>query len=72
MTNTLLLREAIDKSGLKHGYISDCLGITYQAFLNKINNKTEFKASEILTLSKILRLSVRERNDIFFAVNVDK
>ena len=71
MTNTSLLKKKIDDSGYKLRFIAKQLGITYQAFLKKINNETEFKASEIAILKDLLKLTDEELKKIFFAVNVD-
>lgn len=43
------------------------LGITPQAFRFKLRGETEFKASEIVKLSELLRLTDRETRDIFLA-----
>ena len=72
MTNTLLLDEKINESGLKLRFIATKIGITYQAFLNKRNNESEFKAPEIQILCELLGLSLQDKEDIFFAPNVDK
>lgn len=66
MTNTNLLRKKLDESGYKSRFIAKQLGITYQGFLKKINNETEFKASEIQSLKEILNLTDEERDMIFF------
>lgn len=58
----------IDKSGYKLRFIASKLGITYQGFLRKINNETEFKASEIQGLKELLNLTDKERDEIFFAL----
>lgn len=50
MTNTELLREKIDQSGYKLRFIAKKIGITYQGLLNKINNRSEFRANEIQAL----------------------
>jgi hypothetical protein len=71
MTDTNLLNIAIERSGFKKGYIQKRLGLSATAFWNKVNNISEFKASEIELLTQILNLSARERNDIFFASKVD-
>lgn len=65
MTNTNLLRKKLDESGYKLRFIARQLGITYQGFLKKINNETEFKASEIQSLKEILNLTDEERDMIF-------
>lgn len=71
MTDTALLREAVTRSGLKYKKIAESLGLTTYGLQKKIENKTEFKASEILLLSELLNLTERERNAIFFAKKSD-
>lgn len=66
MTNTNLLRKKIDESGYKLRFIASKLGITYQGFLKKINNETEFKASEMQILRELLNLMDAEFEQIFF------
>lgn len=66
MTNTKLLREKIALSGYKLQYIAERIGITYQGFLKKLNNESEFKASEIKMLQTVLGLSKKDRDAIFF------
>lgn len=67
MTNTRLLIEAIEKSGLKKAWIAEQLNITTAALQMKITNSTEFKASEIIKLTKVLLLTKRQRDDIFLS-----
>lgn len=71
MTNTALLRKKIDESGYKLRFIAKQIGITYQGFLKKINNETEFKAKEIMILCDLLKIDIQEKELIFFTVNVD-
>jgi len=71
LTNTDLLKEILSDSGYKLAYVANKLGITYQGFLNKINNESEFKASEIQTLKELLNLTNKERDKIFFTKKVD-
>ncbi len=66
MTNTKILREKIDESGYKMCYIAKRLGLTYQGFLNKINNESEFKASEIQILCDLLNFNIQQKENIFF------
>lgn len=56
----LMLRKQISGRELAHN-----LGITENSFSRKINNITEFKASEIRIVSKVLSLSESESNYIF-------
>ncbi len=71
MTNTELLVRAIQTTGLKLKFISEKLGIGVGTLSSKINNVTEFKASEIACLSEILNLDGAQRDRIFFAQNVE-
>lgn len=66
MTDTKLLRDKIEQSGYKLRFIANKIGITYQGLLKKINNETEFKASEIQALYILLNLNEQEREAIFF------
>lgn len=72
MTDTELLREAIDRSGLKRTYLAERIGLTYQGYLNKERGESEFRQSEIEALSQLLDLNAEEREAIFFAHKVDK
>jgi len=60
-----LLKQKIDESGLKVGFIAKKLGITTQGFYYKMNGRNEFKASEIKILKDILHLSEDEITLIF-------
>lgn len=72
MTNTKLLNEKIAESGLKLSFIADQMGISRSALWKKINNKSPFNQYEIEKLCKILKITkLSEKNDIFFAQNVD-
>lgn len=67
MTNTALLRSKIQALGLKYAAVADSIGITYYGLQKKMDNRTEFKASEIMKLSDFLRLTDAEKSAIFFA-----
>ena len=67
MTNTALLKAAIQKSGLKYKYLAEQLGLSTYGLQKNIENATEFKASEILALSKLLRFDDATLKAIFFA-----
>lgn len=72
MTDTYRLKEIIDKSGYKRKFIADKLGITPFGLDKKINNVTEFKASEIDVLCSLLQIkTLVEKERIFFAKQVD-
>ena len=65
MTNATLLKAKIDASGYKIKYIAAQIGLSYQGFLNKIRNKTDFTAPEIKGLCELLRIEPEEMERIF-------
>lgn len=67
MTNTSLLEQYIEKSGYKKAYIAQQLGITSYGLSLKINNKSEFKASEMTILCSLLKINAKDKEAIFFA-----
>lgn len=71
MTDTIKLEMAITRSGITKKKLAERLGLSDMGLYKKINNITEFKASEISILQEILRLTHEERDAIFFALNVD-
>ena len=66
MTNTELLKEAINESGISIKAIAYKIGISRGGLYKKINNQTEFKASEIMAIADILRMDAKQRDHIFF------
>lgn len=71
MTDSKLLSDEISNSGMTVTFIAQKIGITREGFYKKLNNSTEFKASEIIALQSILRLSNNRRDEIFFANKVE-
>ena len=71
MTDSKKLSDEITDSGMTITAIAKKISITREGFYKKLNNETEFKASEISALQKILRLSNRKRDEIFFAKEVE-
>lgn len=71
MTNTYLLNQAIENSGLHIGFICNKLDISRTAFAKKRKNLVEFKISEVLILKEVLNLTDAQRDAIFFAADVD-
>lgn len=67
MTDTKSLREQIKKAGLKYKAIAEKIGISPYSLQLKIDNASEFKVSEVDALSELLGLSLREKDEIFFA-----
>lgn len=56
MTNTFELECAIKKKKLTKKQVAEFLGLSEYGFQLKIQNKTEFKASEISALCEFLDL----------------
>ena len=71
MTDTEKLNDAILESGIKITAIANKLGISREGFYKKLNNETEFKASEISAMQRILGLTNKKRGEIFFASKVE-
>lgn len=69
MTNTLKLKALIMEHGFTQEEVAKRLGISAQSMNAKINNKREFKVSEIQALTKVL--DVQDVDGIFFAHDVD-
>ena len=68
MTNTKLLEQKIEESGLKKCYLAEKLGLSPAGFRNCVTNKAEFKASHIRALCAELGVTtLEEKEAIFFA-----
>lgn len=68
MTDTGAVRDLIESKGLKYSFVAKAIGLTYQGFINKVENVREFKASEIDKLCELLGVSaLEEKERIFFA-----
>ena len=72
MTDSEALSKAIENSGLKLTFIANKLELSREGFYKKLNNQTEFKASEIVKLQDILNLSNKERDKIFLQIKLNK
>jgi predicted transcriptional regulator len=68
MTNKLELEIAIKRSGLTKRDLAKKIGLSEMGLYKKINNITEFKASEIVAISEIL--DIKNKEEIFFKKNV--
>ena len=60
MTNTGKLKAKLLEKGYTIQKIANEIGISYQSFSYKLNNKREFVASEIDKLCKILDISDKD------------
>lgn len=71
MTNTILLKKCLQKQQLTVKELADLLNVSRSTLSRKINNKSEFRSMEITKIQKLLKLSYKERDIIFFDNNVD-
>ena len=72
MTNTNKLKAAIVEAGMNQGTLAAELGISRQAFNNKLNGRTFFTEDELTKMKSVLRLDNSRFLLIFFEDNVDK
>lgn len=66
MGNMELLRNKIKDSGITYTAVARKIGVTRETLYNRLDEKSEFKASEIACLSDMLRLKKSEQDAIFF------
>jgi hypothetical protein len=65
VTDTKKLRKLVEASGLKYRFIAEKMNLSPFGLALKIDNKNDFKASEISELSIILGLSEEQISSIF-------
>ena len=70
--NLDLLNSKIEQTHISKSDLAEALGLTRQGLYNKLNGENEFKGSEIKIISKMLNLTIAERDNIFFADYVDE
>lgn len=67
MANFDLLNKKINDSGMTIVAIVSKCGISRETFYNRLNGNGEFKASEIVALTRTLHLTKAERDEIFLS-----
>ena len=67
MTDSMALRAWLAEKGIKLKAVALKMGITPYSLSKKINNETEFKASEITIFTSEYGMSAEIRDQIFFA-----
>lgn len=68
MTNSKRLRDLINKRGFKLKFVAEHLGLSAYGLCLKIDNKSEFKTSEVAALCELLEIkSLEQREAIFFS-----
>lgn len=66
MINTELLRQKIDESGYRFSWIAKQLNLSPYGLRKKVDGENEFKVSEVSRICKLLNISDKERESIFF------
>ena len=69
MTDTVALKQVIEDSGMPKTHIAMRAGITRDRLYNILGG-LDAKATEIESLSRVLKLTKARRDAIFFAKNV--
>lgn len=65
MTNIIRLKKIIEDSGMTMTAIAKKAGMARETLYNRLNGIGEFTASEIVGLSYALKLTKRQRDEIF-------
>lgn len=72
MNDTKAIKDLIGRKGLKMKYVAEYLGLSPYGFQLKIENKQEFKTSEVAALCELLEIkSLEEKESLFFAKRDD-
>lgn len=66
MTNFEMLNAKIEETGISIVKLCDRAGIKRGTFYSRLNGIGEFTASEIEGITKVLKLTRKQRDDIFF------
>lgn len=69
MINKVLLKEAIKERGISITFLAKKIGISREGFYKKMNGTTEYKVSEVSKIKKILNLTDKDIDEIFFDKN---
>lgn len=64
------LNQAIKERGISQRYIANQIGLSEVVLSRKLHGQTEFTVSEANAISSAIKLTTKERNDIFFAKQV--
>ena len=67
MTNTTMLKEKIQQSGLKKSHVAKELGMSRQTFNAYLDGKAEFRVNHMNILCNLLKIDFEQREAIFFA-----
>ena len=66
MVNVNLLKEKIAEVGMPIVVLAEKSGMSRETLYNRFEKPNSFKASEIQSLTVVLRMTKEERDNIFF------
>lgn len=66
MVNVKLLKDKIAEIGIPIVVLAEKSGISRETLYNRFDKPNSFKASEIQSLTMVLRMTKEERDNIFF------
>ena len=72
MPDIVMLRKRMDESGMTVKAIAEKSGMLRETLYNRLKGTGEFTASEIVSLSNTLHLTVSERDAIFLVKKLNK
>ena len=62
------LRAVMARQGVKNSELAEHIGISNQAFYNKMSGKSDFKLSEVCAIATALGMTSNEVADIFLPI----
>ena len=68
MANLEALKQAIKDSGLTLPKVAERAGIDYRTLYNHLQGRGKFNVEEVAGLQKALKITRKERDDIFFII----
>ena len=71
MTDSCKLRELIESKGFKMKFVAEYLGLSSYGLSLKINNKQEFKTSEVSALCELLGITRLNEKEALFVRQKD-
>lgn len=72
MTNFKMLEEIMSRTGATVDALAKAAGFSRETYYNRKKGIGEFTASEIVAICNTLRLTTKERDDIFLTENVNR
>ena len=71
MTDSQKFKDYMKERGYTVKTLAEQVGISHESLYQKIGNERAFKATEIMRISEILGMSTSDRDEIFFATEVE-